>query len=534
MAARASSPSPAQARRDEPDDADIGFLRFAARDPHEVAVVDPTGRPWSRGELGALVARLARAFRAAGLAPRETIAIAAPNCAEYLAAYLAGVYAGLFVVPVNWHLAPNETEHILTDSGARAVVVHERLGEHKLASLVSCNERVELRLCIGRAAGFVPLDAFVAPYSSAALEASPTGRMMAYTSATTGRPKAVRLPPRDGHRALVRITAGNRFLGILPEDGNVHLCASMLYHPAPLVGCEMALHMGHPVVLVDVWDSEPLLQLIERYGVTTTFMVPAMFVRLLKLREAVRRRYRVASLRAVVHGGAPCPPEIKRAMIEWWGPVVWEAYGATETPGTVVSAVEWLRRPGTVGRPYPGGAEAVKIMDESGRELPPGEVGLVYLRPRSGERFEYLGDPEKTRACYRGDFVTVGDLGYLDEEGYLFLCDRRTDVIISSGMNIYPAEIEMALVQHPLVRDCAVLGEPHALLGEVPKAYVQLEAGAAGGPAMTAELLRFLGERLAAMKLPKRFEYVERVPRDPNGKLYRRLLRKPRDGSVAP
>ncbi|HEX6996824.1 MAG TPA: AMP-binding protein [Gammaproteobacteria bacterium] len=512
----------------------MGFLRFVARDPEKVAVVDHTGAHWTRGELGALVARLARAFAAAGLAPGDAIAIVAPNCAEYLAVYLAGVYAGLSIVPVNWHLSPSETEHILDDSGARAVVVHERLGEKKLASLASAGERAELRLSVGRAAGFLPLDAFVAPHSSAPLEAPPSGRMMAYTSATTGRPKAVRLPPRDGLRTLEHIVAGNRFFGILPEDGNVHLCGSMLYHSAPLAGCEVALHMGHPVVLVDAWEPELLLRLIERHRVTTTFMVPAMLVRLLKLPEPVRRRYSVASLRFVVHGAAPCPSETKRAMIEWWGDVLWEAYGATETPGTIVSAADWLRRPGTVGKPYPGGAAAVKIMDEDGRELPPGEVGLVYLLPGSGERFEYRGDPEKTRACYRGDFVTVGDLGYLDEEGYLFLCDRSTDLIISSGMNIYPAEIEMALVQHPLVRDCAVLGEPHALLGEVPKAYVQLEAGAAGGPAMTAELLRFAGARLAAMKLPKRFEYVERVPRDPNGKLYRRLLRRSRDGSVAP
>lgn len=276
-----------------------------------------------------------------------------------------------------------------------------------------------------------------------------------------------------------------------------------------------------------MWDPELLLRLIEKHRVTTTFLVPAMLVRLVKLPDEVRRRYRTSSLRFVVHGGAPCPPETKRAMIEWWGNVLWEAYGATEAQGTIVSAEDWLRRPGTVGKPHSGAA--VKIMDEKGCELPPFEVGLVYLRSVVGEPFEYKGDPDKTRASRRGDFITMGDLGYLDDEGYLFLCDRATNVIISYEMNIYPAAIETVLVQHPHVRDCAVVGVPHAIVGEVPKAYVQLEAGAVPGPTITVELLRFAGTRLAHMKLPRRFEYIERVPRDPNGKLYRRLLRKPKE-----
>jgi len=248
-----------------------------------------------------------------------------------------------------------------------------------------------------------------------------------------------------------------------------------------------------------------------------------MFVRLVKLPPAVRERYSTASLRFVTHGAAACPPDVKRAMLEWWGNIIWESYGATEVQGTIVNAEEWLRYPGTVGRPMPG--SAVKILDIDGNELPPLEVGFIYLTPHTGDRFEYKGDPEKTRRSYRGDFVTVGDLGYLNEDGYLFICDRSNDLIISSGMNIYPAEIETVLVQHRLVADCAVLAEPHELLGEVPKAFVQLVPGATPGPTVTADLLHFLGERLAAMKLPKRVEYVSELPRDPNGKLYKRLLR---------
>lgn len=348
---------------------------------------------------------------------------------------------------------------------------------------------------------------------------------MAYTSATTGRPKAVRLPARDRAEVLAQILQVNASLGLFPEDGNVHLCASMLYHAAPLGGVEVALDMGHRVILVGHWQPEPLLELIDRHRVTTTFMVPAMFVRLLKLPEVARRRWSTASLRFVMHGAAPCPQEVKRRMIEWWGNVIWEAYGATESHGTIVSANEWLQRPGTVGRAMAG--SEVRILDEAGRELPPFVIGRVYLRQRQGDRFEYKGDPEKTRASYCGELVTVGDLGYLDDAGYLFLAGRNNDLIISSGMNIYAAEIELVLQQHPQVRDCAVLGEPHELLGEVPKAFIELEADAVASPALSAELLRFVGTHLSAMKLPKRITYVERIPRDPNGKLYKRLLRDP-------
>src|SRR5690606_33626420 len=256
-----------------------------------------------------------------------------------------------------------------------------------------------------------------------------------------------------------------------------------------------------------------------------------LFVLLPTLPAVVRGRSSPSSLRFVVHGGAPCPPEIKRRMIDWWGNVVWEAYGATEASGTIVSAEEWLARPGTVGRPMPG--SDIKVLDESGRELPPLEVGLVYILPHTGEDFVYKGDPEKTRAGRRGRYVTAGDLGYLDEAGYLFLRGRRSDLIISAGMNIYAAEIEMVLMQHPAVADCAVLPEPHPLLGEVPKAFVQAETGVEAGAALTAELLRYLGAHLSAAKIPKRFAYVERLPRDPSGKLYKRLLEpseEPREG----
>jgi long-chain acyl-CoA synthetase len=312
-------------------------------------------------------------------------------------------------------------------------------------------------------------------------------------------------------------------LGVSLEDDNVHLCSAMLYHTAPLEGARNALEMGHAVVLMQSWDAIAVLDAIERFRVTTAFLIPTMFVRLLQLPAEERERHSVRSLRFVVHGGAPCVPEVKRQMIAWWGPVLWEAYGATEAQGTIVSSEEWLRRPGTVGKAIAGSRLA--ILDDTGRELPAGEIGAVYVAQYTGERFEYYGDESKTRACVRGDLVCVGDLGYVDGEGYLFLCGREADLIISCGMNIYPAEIENALIAHPAVADCAVVGIADQLLGETPRAIVQLAADAVPSADLTRDLLAFLGTRLAAMKLPRRIEYRRCLPRDGNGKLLRRALR---------
>jgi long-chain acyl-CoA synthetase len=500
----------------------LGIQQFREKDPDFTCVVDPDGREWSRDEFVSSVNRLGRAFRSGGLGDGDVVAIVSPNSAEYLVVYFAATQAGLSVVPVNWHLAEPELGFMIDDSSAKAIVAHESLGEKRLARLRQLGSRVSLWLSIGYGTGYINIRDFSRAEPDVPLNLPTVGRMMAYTSATTGRPKAVVFPPGNVQASLKHKVEANRLVGILPEDDNVNLCPSMLYHSAPLGGCELALNMGHKLVLVDQWQPEMLLRLIEEHRVTTSFFVPAMFVRLLKLPTGVRDRYSVSSLRFVGHGAAPCPEKVKRAMMDWWGPIIWEAYGATEAQGTIASAEEWLCYPGTVGRPFPG--SAVKILDERGEELPPNQVGLIYLRPHTGDFFEYKGDPEKTRQSYAGEFVTVGDLGYVNEEGYLFVCDRSDDLIISSGMNIYPAEIEARLVEHPAVRDCAVVGQPHELLGSVPKAFIELEEGFEGGPQLSQDVLRFLHGRLSAMKLPKRIEYIDSIPRDPNGKLYKRRL----------
>ena len=500
---------------------DFGLRYFAARDRDAAAVIEQNGTVWSRGELLTLVDGTARAFSATGLRPGDVVAIAAPNCAEYLAAYLGGVGAGLYVVPVNWHLAAPEIDYLLENAGAKAIVAHARLGERRLAALRAQAARVGVLVSIGRADGFRELREF-ARTPARPLAKVPEGRMLPYTSATTGRPKAVRRSLLGARGALRKFVEWHLSLGVALEHDNVHLCSSMLYHAAPLEGARVALEMGHSVVLMSVWDELAMLEIIERHRVTTTFMTPTMFVRLLRLPSDERARHSTSSLRFVVHGGAPCPPDVKRRMLEWWGPIIWESYGASEAQGTIVSSEEWLRRPGTVGRPIPG--SRVAILDEEGRALPTGEIGLIYMSAYTGERFEYQGDEAKTRACRRGDLVCVGDLGYVDGDGYLFVRGRKAELIISSGVNIYPAEIEQALIEHPAVADCVVVGAPHELLGEVPHAVVQPAPGVEPGAALTSELLRFLGERLAAMKLPRRIEYRASLPRDPNGKLQRRAL----------
>ncbi len=498
------------------------FRRFALRAPNGIAIREASGRCFTRGQLAALIDRTARALATAGIKPGDAIAIVSPNCAEYLAVYLAGLGAGLHVVPVNWHLAKQERDFILDDSGAKAIFVHERLPASRLADLAAHKNPGTLLVGIGDAPGCVPLSEFVAGHAAEPPNHRFMGRAMHYTSATTGKPKAVLLQRDRAQSARRKVMEFHRPAGIDPSADNVHLCNSMLYYAAPLERAVSALHMGHALVLVERWDPRQCLDLIETHGVTTSFMVPSMFIRLLKLAEATRARYSTDSLKFVAHGGAPCPPGIKRKMIDWWGPIIWEGYSATECQGTFASSEEWLRYPGTVGRAIPG--SEIRILNDAGEPLPPGEVGAVYMTRFTGDRFEYRNDPEATRACHRGEFITVGDLGYMNEEGFLFLCDRRTDLIISSGMNIYPAEIEQVLVEHPAVADCAVIGAPHELLGQVPKAIVEPAASAEPGSALTADLLAWLADRLAAAKLPHNIEYANTLPRGPNGKLYRRGL----------
>ncbi|KOV86823.1 acyl-CoA synthetase [Nocardia sp. NRRL S-836] len=485
------------------------------------ALVDPDGRQLTYRELAAAANRYGRGFQSLGLAPGDSIVLMLPNSAELVAVYFAAYQTGLYVVMANWHLTGAEVAYLVQDSGAKAFVAHERFAA--AAAQAAADLPPEAKFSVGEIDGFQPLDV-LGDGEEGRPDVRTTGSPMLYTSGTTGRPKGVRRPLTGADPDVVPGSAQWFFgiFGIRPFDGHVHLCGSPLYHTAVLNFVVISLQLGHTTVLMDHWDPEEMLRLIERHGVTHSHMVPTQFHRLLALPDEVRTGYDLSSLRAMIHGAAPCPVEVKRRMLDWWGPVVIEYYAATEGGGTAISAQEWLRKPGSVGLPWP--TSEIKILDEEGNELPAGERGLVYMR-MGDATFEYHGDAEKTRAARVGKLFTLQDIGYLDEDGYLFLCDRKNDMIISGGVNIYPAEIEGELVCHPKVADVAVFGVPHPDWGEEIKAVVQPVDGVEPGQELTDELLAFARTRLARFKLPRTIEYLAELPRDPNGKLYKRKLR---------
>src|SRR6516164_3443650 len=502
----------------------IGLWSIAASNPDLSAVLSPGGGVVSYAELAREADRYGRGFQALGLAPGDTVATLLPNGVTALAAYFAAIETGLYIVPVNWHQVPTEIAYILTDSGAGAFLADERFAEgaREAADLAG----IKNRFAVGAVPAFEPASQLGEDGTDARPSPRAHGAPMLYTSGTSGRPKGVRRPltgldPDD--------TAGMAawffsLFDLAPYDGHVHLCGSPLYHTAVLNFATISLQLGHPVVLMDRWDPEESLRLTQAHRVTHTHTVPTQFQRLLALPAEVRGRYDTSSLRAVIHSAAPCPAEVKRRMIDWLGPVIVEYYAATEGGGTLIDSVQWLSKPGSVGLPWKG--SVIKVLDRAGHEVATGEQGLVYMRMGTSS-FSYHQDEEKTRAALAGEPFTVGDIGYTDADGYLFLCDRGSDVIISGGVNIYPAEIEAELCCHPAVADVAVFGIPHDDWGEEVKAVVEPVPGAEPGPGLTAELVEFLSGRVARFKLPRTIDYVAELPRDPNGKLYKRRLRDP-------
>ncbi|MEU6131236.1 acyl-CoA synthetase [Saccharopolyspora sp. NPDC047091] len=503
---------------------DIGLWNIAADDPGRTALITPDEREIGYGALAAEADRIGRGWQAMGLEPGDSVVLLLPNGPELLAAYFAALQTGLYVVTVNWHLVGAEIAYILDDSGAGAFLAHERFAVAATDAAEQAGLDGHRRFAVGEIPGFRPLAELGADEPATRPDVRTAGSPMLYTSGTTGRPKGVRraLTGADPDQVPVYSQWFFGIFGLEPFDGHVHLCGSPLYHTAVLNFASISLQLGHPVVLVDRWDPERMLALVERHRVTHTHMVPTQFHRLLALPAEVRERHDVSSMRVAIHGAAPCPIEVKRRMLDWWGPVVVEYYAATEGGGTVIPAGEWLRKPGSVGRAWPG--SVVRVLDDAGAELPAGEVGTVYMRMGTSS-FEYHQAPEKTRSGRVGDLFTLGDVGYLDADGYLYLRDRKSDMIISGGVNIYPAEIENVLSVHPKVADVAVFGVPDEDWGEQVKAVVQPAPGVAGEEALTAELLEFAAERLAKFKLPRVVDYTEELPRDPNGKLYKRKLK---------
>ncbi|MGN9794920.1 acyl-CoA synthetase [Streptomyces sp. OZ13] len=501
-----------------------GFWAQAAADPARTVLTDPAGRSWTAGELHAAANRLVHGLRAAGLGRGDAFAVVLPNCAELVAAYLAASQAGFYLVPVNHHLVGPEIAWIVSDSGAKVLVTHERFADAAADAADEADLPRTHRFAVGDVAGFRPYEELLQGQPDTPPEGRTLGWVMNYTSGTTGRPRGVRRPlpgrlPEESH-----LGGFLGIFGIRPHEGNVHLVCSPLYHTAVLQFAGAALHIGHPLVLMDKWAPEEMLRLIDTYRCTHTHMVPTQFHRLLALPEDVKRRYDVSSMRHAVHGAAPCPEHVKRAMIDWWGGCVEEYYAASEGGGAFATADEWLKRPGTVGRAWP--ISELAVFDDEGNRLPPGELGTVYMKMTTGG-FSYHRDEAKTRSNRIGDFFTVGDLGHLDEDGYLFLRDRKIDMIISGGVNIYPAEIEAALLTHPAVADAAAFGVPHADRGEEVKAVVEPADGHSPGDDLAAAILTHCARHLAPYKRPGSVDFVASMPRDPNGKLYKRRLREP-------
>ena len=514
---------------------DSVFARACARAPEgmEISAVAAaqSGRIalWSGqgtvsfAELNAQANRLVRRLRAAGLAAGDAVALVCGNRAEFAVVRFATHRAGLRLTPINWHLAPEDIRYIVENCDARALFLDTRVA----AAAPGCAHIPALRLRVGiggELPGYEPWCDALAGQDDADIPDPSLGGTMLYTSGTTGRPKGVYRPPMDpAHAAALQqmLTAVFRFD---PESGHDRaLATGPLYHTGPFSLCfTTPLTAGIGAVIMDKWEPERMLALIEEHRITHTFCVPTMFNRLLQLPEATRARYDVSSLRFVIHGAAPCSVDVKKRMLDWWGPVLWEMFAGTEGQGTIVSPQEWLAKPGTVGRPAPG---QLRILDDDGNEVPPGRSGTIFLVNPQGSAFEYFKDPAKTASVLREGYFTAGDIGYLDADGYLFLSGRSAEVIISGGVNIYPQEIDDVLARHRAVADVACVGVPNEDLGEEVKAVVELREGFTPDEALRQSLTDFCVEHLAKQKWPRSIDFVERLPRSEAGKVLRRAIR---------
>jgi fatty-acyl-CoA synthase len=497
---------------------------IAAQDPERVAItMAGSGEAVTFGALDAAANRLARTFRVLGLRNRDHVAISMENRVEFVEVAWGAHYAGLHYTFFSTRLLPDEAAHIVNDSGSSAVVVSSGIAEQLLPGLrARVDPQVRFLSVDGGTEGAEPIFELASASRGDPIPGALEGSDMLYTSGTTGRPRGV-LRPFSGLPLGSTLTIGllgEMLLGMGP--GSIYLSPAPMYHAAPLRWVMDTMALGGSIVAMEHFDAEQVLAAIERYRVTHAQFVPTMFTRMLKLPADVRQKYDLSSLRAVVHAAAPCPVDIKKAMFDWWGPIIHEYYAGTEANGLCWCGPEdWLAHPGTVGRALVG---QVHVVGDEGEELGPGEEGAIYFG--GGPAFEYHNDPAKTAEAHtRHGWSTMGDIGRLDEEGFLYLTDRKSDVVISGGVNVYPQEAENVLAGHPAVLDVAVFGIPDDDFGEEILAVVSLVDPLAASDALGTELIEYCRDRLAGVKCPRAVEFRQELPRTPSGKLVKRLLR---------
>lgn len=506
----------------------------------EAAVIDEWGETtWA--QLDERVNRLIHHLRGDGVQPDDRVALLAGNRSEIEEVYLACSHAGFHCVPINWHFAADEVAYVLADSGATALVAASEFADLAFDALGIEPESAPLtRLVMDPHDGDRPLRSDLSTrrlvsYESALEAADPSeprgqmlGGVMFYTSGTTGRPKGVRntsFQVNTPVEVLQLMAASIDTMGI-PQGGRTLLCGPQ-YHSAQWAFSYLPLVAGVTLVMQAKFVPEQTLEMIDEQQITNVHLVPTQFVRLLRVTSDRRERFDGSSLQSVIHGAAPCSPDVKRQMIEWWGPKITEYYGATE--GGIVSMItaeEWVERPGSVGKASP--MVELRILDGEGERAAPNAEGVIYIKSAIGQDFEYLNAPEKTAEAHADEgFMTMGDIGYLDDDGYLYLSDRKIDMIISGGVNIYPAEVEAVLVAHPSVIDVAVFGVPNEEFGEEVKATVQLVDEVEWSHELEQELLALSRDQLAGYKRPRSFDVVDEMPRSAAGKLLKRRLREP-------
>jgi long-chain acyl-CoA synthetase len=504
----------------------------AQQAPDRLAVASQFGDR-SFSQLNARANQVVRRLREAGLGTDDSVAMLLVNRPEFLEVLFACQRGGFRVTPINWHLTGDNASYIVGNCEAKAFIADVRCAEPAQLALQDHAGQLHIALAVGGAVeGFADYDDALAGVDAENLMDPEIGAQMLYTSGTTGRPKGVfrpRTPPAvvaAGDRANAdTVTRASVAAAWNPETDRA-LCTGPAYHAAPLAFNIIApINLGVGTVLMDKWDPEETLRLVQEYQITHTHMVATMFHRVLALPEAVRAQYDTSSLRYVLHGAAPCPVHVKQQMMDYLGPVLFEYYAATEGGGGFfVDAEEWLTKPGTVGR-APEGADN-RILNDEGEAVPTGEVGTIYFKAPA-VRFVYYKDEAKTQGSYRGDYFTLGDMGYFDEDGYLFLTGRSAETIISGGVNIYPQETDDVLLKHPAVADVCTVGIPNEEWGEEVKSVVQLKPEIAASDDVAEDLITFCRGFLPGFKSPKSIDFVEDLPRLPSGKIQRRVVREP-------